>query len=374
MKPKESLWIPGPTHVRSEILSQLAKPPIGHRSKAMIELIERIDPGLRHAFGLDEGSPSRVACGTHSATAMMEGSLSAVGPRILSIVNGAFSRRWRDIASVMEKDVTTLEVELGDAVSREELEAALAKGSFDAVTLVVNETSTGVLTPLGPVAEALKSSPGTLLLVDVVSAIAGSPVDFDRHGVDFALAGINKALALPPGITVMCASERFLEQARARKRTSWYLDPVRTIEGHVARKTPTTPCISHYAALAQQLEDISAGYTLPEAERGKTGRDAWNARYAKHERMRERTLAWAEGHGITPFPRAELSSPTISCLSASGVDVEALLSGLKTEGYEVGNGYGPLKGETFRIGHMGDHTEEALEVLLSTADRFVTRG
>jgi len=371
MKNTESLWIPGPTHVRPELLSQLAKPPIGHRSRAMIELIERIDPGLRLAFGLADDSSSVVACGTHSATGMMEGSLSAVGKRVLSVVNGAFSERWREIALVMRKDVTTLEVELGDAVSRESLEEALEGERFDAVTLVVNETSTGVLTPLGPVAEALQGSPDTLLLIDVVSAIAGSPVDFDRHRVDFALAGINKALALPPGITVMCASARFLERARGRKRTSWYLDPVRTIEGHVARKTPTTPCISHYAALAQQLEDITAGYTLPPAEQGKTGREAWDARYAKHERMRARTLGWAEGHGIHPFPRRELSSPTISCLSATGIDVEALLSGLKNEGYEIGNGYGPLKGETFRIGHMGDHTEEALEELLSIADRFV---
>ncbi len=373
MNTRESLWIPGPTHVRPELLQLLAHPPIGHRSKGMIELIERIDPGLRLAFGLDESSASQVAVGTHSATAMMEGSLSAVGPRVLCVVNGAFSKRWRDIAQVMEKDVTSLEVEWGDAISEARLGEALALGTFDALTLVVNETSTGVLTPLAPVARALSSSPNTLLLVDVVSAIAGCPLDFDRNGIDFALAGINKAIALPPGITVMCASGRYLQQARERKRTSWYLDPVRTIEGHAARKTPTTPCISHYAALAQQLEDIAAGTTLPTAERTKTGVDAWRARFEKHERMRERTLAWAAGHGIEPFPARELSSPTVSCLSGASLDVGALVSGLKQDGFEIGNGYGPLKGETFRIGHMGDHTEEALETLLAAAERHLEK-
>jgi aspartate aminotransferase-like enzyme len=370
MSNEETLWIPGPTHVRPELLEELSIPPVGHRSKAMIEMIERIDPGLRLAFGLEENSSSEVAVGTHSATAMMEGSLGAVGARILSVVNGAFSKRWRDIANVMGKEVRTLEIDWGDAVGEELLAQELkSQGPFDAVTLVLNETSTGVLTPLAPVKRALASSPETLLLIDVVSAIAGYGIDFDDHGVDFALAGINKALALPPGITVMCASGRFLEQARKRTPTTWYLDPVRTIEGHIARKTPTTPCIPLYGALARQLEDISAGRTLASADRGRTGGEAWQARFDKHERMRERTLSWAAGHGIQPFPRRELSSPTISCLSGTGIDVGALMAGLKQDGFEIGNGYGPLKGETFRIGHMGDHTEAALEDLLKAASR-----
>ncbi|MEO2237547.1 MAG: aminotransferase class V-fold PLP-dependent enzyme, partial [Candidatus Poseidoniia archaeon] len=237
----------------------------------------------------------------------------------------------------------------GQAADEETLTAAIGGGAgYDAVTLVVNETSTGVLTPLAPIASAMKASPNTMLLVDVVSAIAGCAIDFDQHRIDFALAGINKALALPPGITVMCASRRFLEQARKRTTTTWYLDPVRTIEGHIARKTPTTPCIPLYGALARQLEDISAGRTLASADRGRTGGEAWQARFDKHERMRERTLSWAAGHGIQPFPRRELSSPTISCLSGTGIDVGALMAGLKQDGFEIGNGYGPLKGETFQ--------------------------
>jgi len=367
------LWIPGPTEVRPAIFAELQKPMIGHRSAEMIELIERIDPPLRRAFGLEEGSPSTVAIGTHSATGMMEGSLLGVGGRVLAVVNGAFSKRWAEIASVLGKEVTRLDVEWGAAVTGEALAHALALADasgrpFDAVTLVVNETSTGVRTPLGPVAAALERHPRTMLLVDVVSALAGYAVDFDSSRLDFALAGVNKALALPPGITVVCASKRYLEGAQPRERKSWYLDPVRTIEGHVARKTPTTPAIPLYRALARQLEDIDAGLTLPVAERGKTGHEAWRARYAKHERLRTRTLAWAEGHGLAPYPAAELSSPTVSCLRAGEIDVAALIAGLKQRGHEIGNGYGKLKGVTFRIGHMGDHTEESLEELLSAAD------
>ncbi len=345
---------------------------IGHRSKAMTELIERIDPPLRLAFGLKEGSSATVAVGSHSATGMMEGSLLGVGRRVLAVVNGAFSKRWAEIARILGKEVATIELPLGRAVTQEELERSLREqGTFDAVTLVVCETSTGVLTPLAPVARALKRSPETRLLVDVVSAIAGAPIDFDEHGIDFALAGVNKALALPPGITVMCASMRYLAGARAEKRAAWYLDPVRTIDGHVERKTPATPVVTLYRCLARQLEDITSGATLPARDRGKTGAAAWTARFEKHARFKQKTLVWAKSRGIEPFPAPEVSSTTVSCLKAGSIDVTALIEGLQKKGHEIGNGYDKLKGITFRIGHMGDHTEEDLESLLAAADEVL---
>jgi aspartate aminotransferase-like enzyme len=363
------LWIPGPTEIRPEVLAEQTRPMIGHRSKAMGELIERIDPHLRLAFGLEPDSSATVAVANHSATGMMEGALLGVGPRVLSIVNGSFSKRWADIARLLGKELATLELPWGQAVTEPALAQALAqRGPFDAVTLVVCETSTGVLTPLAPVARALRTSPSTLLLVDVVSAIAGAPIDFDRHAIDLALAGVNKALALPPGITVLCASRRYLEEARARPRASWYLDPLRTIDGHVERKTPATPVVTLYRALARQLEDITNGATLSAREHGKTGAAAWTARFDKHARMRQRTLQWCIGHGLDPFPPEELSSPTVSCIRAEGLDVCRLIEALKQRGHEIGNGYDKLKGLTFRIGHMGDHSEEGLEELLEAMD------
>lgn len=366
------IWIPGPTHVRPEVLAEQTQPMIGHRSKAMTELIERLDPPLRLAFGLGAGTSASVAVGNHSATAMMEGALLGVGSRVLALVNGSFSKRWADIAKLLGKDVSVLEVPWGQAVTPEALAETLrAQGPFDAVTLVVCETSTGVLTPLASIARAMKSAPETLLLVDVVSAIAGTAIDFDAHGIDFALAGVNKALALPPGITVMCASRRYLDGARKQKRASWYLDPVRTIDGHVERKTPATPVVTLYRALARQLEDITNGVTLPAAERTKRGADAWRARFEKHARLRARTLQWAASHGLAPFPPEPLSSPTVSCLQAGGLDVAKLIDALKKRGHEIGNGYDKLKGLTFRIGHMGDHTEEGLEELLHAANEVL---
>ena len=366
------LWIPGPTETRPELLEELTRPMIGHRSKAMTELIEKIDPPLRLAFGLEPASTATVAVANHSATGMMEGALLGVGKRVLCVVNGAFSKRWAEIARLLGKEVSPLELPLGRAVSETELAEALhERGPFDAVTLVVCETSTGVLTPLAPVARAMKSSPGTQLLADVVSAIAGVPIDFDRNGIDLALAGVNKALALPPGITVVFVSKRYLEGARARPRAAWYLDPVRTIDGHVERKTPATPCVALYRALLRQLTDITNGVTLPARDRGKTGAAAWNARFEKHARFKRKTLEWVRAHGLELFPAEDVSSPTVSCIKAGPLDVQALLDALKKQNQEIGNGYDKLKGLTFRIGHMGDHTEEGLDELLHAMDEVL---
>ncbi len=363
------LWIPGPTHVRPELAAELAKPMIGHRSAEMTDLVARCDPGLRLAFGLTDDSSATVAVGTHSATAMMEGSLLGVGPRVLCVVNGAFSKRWRDVATTIGKDVITLDVEWGQAITAGMLAEALEEcGQIDAVTIVMNETSTGVRTPFAPLAPVFAAHPNTMVLVDVVSAIAGYPIDFDTHGIDFAFAGVQKALALPPGIAVISASERYLARARERERHAWYVDPVRIIDGHVKRKTPITPCIPLYRGLVQQLDDIGEGRTLPASETSKRGADAWRARFDKHERMRAMTMRWAKEHGLATFPAPALSSPTVSCVRATGIDVPHLIDGLKERGHEIGNGYGPLKGETFRIGHMGDHTEEELTELLALAD------
>jgi aspartate aminotransferase-like enzyme len=352
------LWIPGPTEVRPALREACAAPMIGHRGPAMEAAIERLDPGLRLAFGLAEGSSAQVAVHSVSATAMMESGLRGSGRRrVLALVNGAFSKRFGQIAELVGHDVRVLEVPWGQAVSPDQVARVLTEeGPFEVLTVVASETSTGTATPLAPLAEVLESHPETYLLVDLVSWIAGAPVRFDVDRIDFAFAGVQKAFALPPGISVVCASERYLERARGETGRGFALDPVRVIEGHAARKTPATPCIPLYFALGQQLDDIGAS---PEG---------WQERFDRHRRMQRTTIAWARGHGLELLPPEELGSPTVSCIQAASLDVAALVAGLAKQGYLISNGYGELKGKTFRIGHMGDHTDEDLAEMLAAAD------
>jgi len=367
------LWIPGPTEVRPEILAECARPAIGHRSPAMTELIERIDPHLPLAFGLAEGSSASCAVHSVSASGMMEASLRGVGPRVLAIQNGAFSRRFRQMAELLGKEVVAIELEWGTGIAPADLRRVLEEsGPFDAVSLVSNETSTGVKTPLDSVSDVLRDFPGTLLLVDLVSYIAGARVDFDQNGIDFAFAGVQKAFACPPGVSVFCASERYLETARQQPNRGWALDPVLLTEGHLNKKPPATPCTPLYYALAKQLEDITSGATLPEDQRLLSGAAAWQARFDKHTRMQARTLRWAHAHGLELLPAPAFASPTVSCIRAGHIDVAAMAKALLARGFEISNGYGELKGKTFRIGHMGDHMEDDLEVLLRHMDEVLT--
>ena len=366
------LWIPGPTQVRPAILAECARPMIGHRSKAMTTLTERLDPGLKLAFGLSPGSRAHVAVHSASATGLMEAALRGVGPRVLSLVNGAFSKRFAEIAALGGKQVTQLEAPMGRAVPMTELVRALKEqGPFDALTVVSNETSTGVRQPLADLAAALRDFPDVQLLVDLVSYLAGAPVDFDANRIDFGFAGVQKALALPPGISVLCASERYLENAKKQPLRGFYLDPVKIIEGHEQRATPATPCITLYYALARQLEDITNAVTLPEKDRKKSGAAAWAARFEEHARMQQVTEAWAGSNGLELLPPPELCSPTISCIQAGTLDTAAFLAGMKQRGHELGDGYGELRNRTFRIGHMGDHSETELAAMLAIADDVI---
>lgn len=176
------LWIPGPTQVRPELLAEMAGPMIGHRSKEMTELVASVDPGLHKAFGLWDDTTAHVGVANHSATGMMEAALHGAGDRVLCLVAGAFAKRWADIARILGKNVQVMEVEWGTLVDDVALADTLDRdGPFDAVTLVVNETSTGVCTPPKHVSNVLQAFPDTLLLCDVVSYIAGAPVDFDEN-------------------------------------------------------------------------------------------------------------------------------------------------------------------------------------------------
>ena len=188
-------FLPGPTEVRPEILAAQAQAMIGHRGKAMETLIAELQPGLRRIFRTSR--PVYIAAS--SATGLMEAAIrNCAGRRVLSLVNGAFSERFYRIALAHGVDAVALEVPLGAGHTPQMVADALAKGSYDAVTVVHSETSTGVLNPIRELAEVVHRQPGRLLLVDSVTGVAGAQVESDAWQLDFVLTGSQKALALPP--------------------------------------------------------------------------------------------------------------------------------------------------------------------------------
>jgi aspartate aminotransferase-like enzyme len=353
-------FLPGPTEVHPDVLAALTQPMIPHRGKAMTDLLSGMQQPLQALFRTS-GLP---VVGTAAATAFMEMAVrSGVRHRVLSLVSGAFGKRFAAIAQACGRDVVKLEVAPGRTVEPEMLHDALTRSEVDAVTLVHSETSTGALAPLKELAEVVHEYPDVMLLVDAVTSLAGSPVETDAWKLDFVLTGSQKALALPPGLALAAHSERMLERAKSVPERGGYLDLVAYAEAAEKHQPTNTPGISLLYGLAAQLKRI-------EAEGGV------EARWDRHEQMRQTVERWVAergaGLGFTYLPDEGRRSWTVSCLNVpegqKGRDIQYALA---DRSWTIASGYGDLKQSTIRIGHMGDHSVDELRQLLGQLEEVV---
>jgi aspartate aminotransferase-like enzyme len=236
----------------------------------------------------------------------------------------------------------------------------LSTGQFDAVTLIHNETSTGVMSPLAEIAALKKKYPEVMFIVDSVSSMSAVPLAFDELGIDVLLAGTQKAFALPPGFAVFVCSPAALAKASAMKDRGYYFDFVEFQKNAEQHMTPSTPSIGHVFALASKLEEFFA--------------EGLDVRYARHRKTNQMTRDWAARHGFTLYPEAGFESLTLTCVSngaRSGgrvVDVPKLQKLVKDKGFLIDGGYGKIKGTTFRISNMGDETEATMATLFGAMD------
>jgi len=349
------LFIPGPTEVRAEILEVLSTPMIGHRSKDFSQLLEEVTPKIQKLFY----TQGRAFVSTSSSTGVMEAAVrNCVRQKCLCCVCGAFSDRWEKIARANGKETERLEVEWGKAIKPEMVRDSLKKGSFDSITLVHNETSTGVMNPLREIAEVMREYPDVVFLVDAVSSLAGVKIEVDSLGIDVCLAGVQKCLALPPGLTVFTVSERALERAKEVDCRGYYFDFL-VFEKYLAERnqTPTTPVITLIYGLNRQLDDMFA--------------EGLDQRFARHKEMAEYVRKWAR-ENFDLFAEDGYRSQTLTTVAnTKEISVVGLNGELAKKNVVIANGYGKLKEKTFRIAHMGDTTLDEMKQLLSWIDEIV---
>jgi len=348
------LFTPGPTQVRPEVLEAFGSEVISHRGPEMMALIQEILPGVKSLFETREA----ILLSSSSASGLMEGSIrNCVSGRSLHLVSGAFGERWRQVAADCGREPEALQVGPGDPFAPEAVDDALSSGAYEAVCLTHNETATGVTHPLPAIARVVRKHPNVLLMVDAVSSLGGIPVAMDANGIDVCFASVQKAMALPPGFSVCAVSRRALAKAREMKGRGYYFDFARLAEASEKGQPLATPSVSHLMALRMQLRIML--------------QEGLEKRYARHAAMAERVRAWArERFGVLARPGFE--SNTVTCVTNQrGIQVGEFIQKLKRRGYQISNGYGNLKEATFRIGHMGEHTLEGIEVLLKTMDEVL---
>lgn len=347
-------FIPGPTWVRPEILSEMSRPMIGHRSAEFRDLFGRILTDLGELFRTKQ----RTYVVTSSGTGVLEGALLNVVPRrVLVTTCGAFGERWARIGEQLGLEVDHLDHPWGQPVDPERLATHFTgrRQHYDAVTITHNETSTGVLNDLEALTDVVRAeSEDTLVLVDAVSSLGSAPIEFDSWGVDICIASTQKGLALPPGVTVLAVSERAMQAAAKKSYRGTYFDFLEFEKAASAGGPAFTPSIPHFFALGKQLE-----YILRE--------EGLENRWARHIAMRdtviERTSAYAE-----LIPVESHASPSVSALRPKNLTPADLLAGMRALGFTLGGGYGKWKDEAFRIGHMGDISLAAVNSMLDSLD------
>ncbi len=350
------LFIPGPTHVREEILKEMAKPVIGHRTKEISELFSQIVPKLQKLLF----TKNKIGIFTCSSTGLMEAAIrNCVKKRVLIPVCGAFSERWAKIAKANGKEVETIEVEWGKAILPEMIEEKLKEKEFDALALVHNETSTGVENPLEEISQVLKNHPQICFLVDAVSSLGGVKIEVDKLGIDVILAGVQKCFALPPGIAICSISEKAIEKAKNVENRGFYFDFLHYLERfEKKRQTPETPAVSILFALNKQLD-----YILE--------KEGLENRFLRHQKMAKIVQDWAR-EKFELFAQKEYLSKTLTCIKNNrNIDINELREQLRKRGKEISDGYGKLKGKCFRIAHMGDLQVDDIKELLNDIEEIL---
>jgi aspartate aminotransferase-like enzyme len=352
------LHIPGPVEVSEKTFRAFSTPMIGHRGQGFKDLYAKMQPQLQQLLYTKQ----MVFLSTSSAWGIMEGAVrNLVSKKVLNCMCGAFSDKWFDVSKRCGKQAEALQVPWGSPIRASEVDKKLATGQFDALTLIHNETSTGVMSPLEEIAALKKKYPDVMFIVDSVSSMSAVPIKFDELGIDVLLAGTQKAFALPPGTAVFTCSNAAFERAATIADRGYYFDLVEFKKNGEGNMTPSTPSIGHVFALSAKLDEFFA--------------EGLEARFARHRKTNQMTRDWATKHGFTLFPDKGFESISLTCVNNGAkdggrvVDVPKLQKLTKDQGFLIDGGYGKIKGKTFRISNMGDETEQTMAQLFAAMDK-----
>jgi aspartate aminotransferase-like enzyme len=328
---------------------------IGHRMPEYAALHKRVKAGLKKVLITE----NRVFLSTSSAFGVMEGAVrNLVKGRCVNFCNGAFSDKWHDVTLRCGKEADAVKIPWGEPVTPELLDQALSSGKYDSFTMIHNESSTGVMSPLPELMAVADRYPEVVSIVDTVSSMSALRIPVDELGIDCCIFGVQKAFALPPGLAIFTASEKALARAKTVEGRGYYFDFLEFAVNDEKDNTPSTPCISQIYAMDCQLGRIFA--------------EGLEARWARHLAMAEQVRDWVRTHGFGFFPAETYLSITLTCATNTrNLDLAAVKKEMGARGYAFDDGYGKIKGQTFRIPHMGDMQSSDLSRFLEELDQVL---
>ncbi len=371
MKEKRTLMLPGPTPVPENARQAGAQPMIGHREEACDELIEEVTEGLKYVFQTDNDVLVLTCSGTGGLEASIANTLSE-GDKVLSLCTGAFGERYAKIAERYGVDVERMNFTWGEDVDVEQVKERLAQDEeqeIKAILMTHNETSTGVVNNPAPIGELAKEH-GALLLVDAVSSLGGIELKTDKWGADVVVTSSQKALMTPPGLCLVSVSEQALAAGEDSDLPKFYWSFKRAKDRFDRdSQTPSTPAISVLYVLREVLREIKD--------------EGLENVFNRHTTVTTAIRKAVRTMGMELLVADEIASSTVTAIKLpDNVEYSTLKQRLKEEhNVYITGSKGKLKGDYFRIGHLGNvsrtdvmSTISALELVLKDEGADIELG
>jgi aspartate aminotransferase-like enzyme len=355
LKVRKYLFTPGPVPVPEEVLAEMAKPIIHHRTEEFESVFAEVREGLRYTFGTKEEVFILASSGTGAMEAAVANTMSH-GDRVLVVNGGKFGERWGKICRAYGLDVQEIKVEWGNAVDPAQVEDALNKdSSISAVFLQASETSTGVKHPTTEIAQITREMEDALLIVDGITAVGVFSLPFDDTGIDVLVGGSQKAFMLPPGIAFATMSKKAWEFNQRSNLPKFYFDFKSYLKNADKNTTPWTPAISIIIGLALVLRNFR--------------KDGLEKIYNHHANLSLATREAMKAIGLQLFAKSSPSPALTAIVAPPEIGAGKIISGLKENfGMTVAGGQNHAKGKIFRISHIGFIDKAATIAVISAVE------
>ncbi|MCK5392304.1 MAG: alanine--glyoxylate aminotransferase family protein [Deltaproteobacteria bacterium] len=338
---KKYVFTPGPVPVPSEVLIEMAKPIIHHRTAEFEEIFAEVREGLKYIYNTKQEVFILSASGTGAMEASVANTLSR-GDKVLVVNSGKFGERWGKICRAYGVEVEEIMVDWGREVDPAVIEKALNDDpSIKAVLTQASETSTGVKHPIKEIAEITNKRDDVIQIVDGITGVGVFEIEFDNWGIDVLVGGSQKAFMLPPGLSFAAMSEKAWKFYESSYLPKFYFDFKPALKNAEKNTTTFTPAVTLIVGLAAVLKRFRA-----------EGRENMHKR---HARLALATREAMKAIGLEPFVQDTPSSALTIVTAPLEIGAAKVIAGLRDEfGITVAGGQDQAKGKIFRISHIGD--------------------
>ena len=352
MDKQKLIMLPGPTNVSERVMKAMLGPIINHRGDSFRELYKGVLDKTRHLFQTEGDVVVLSSSGTGGVEAAVW-NLVRPGDVAMVPVFGEFSTRLAEAVEMAGGRAVRVNSEFGKVPTLEQLKEAMdAQGSFKALFLVHNETSTGVAAPYLEEATALARSHGAFAVIDAISSLGGYAIPVDKWGVDVCITGSQKCIAAPPGLALLSVGGRVVDYLKRSPPRTRYFDLPRYLEYGTRGETPFTPALPLYYALDEALEELLE--------------EGFSKRVERHDRMSEMLYSGLASLGLKAVAEKSVRSKTVvASYYPQGVDDAKFRKTLAHDrDVVIAGGFGPFAGKVFRVGCMGQINERFVDTTL----------